>query len=441
MKYVQLSIFTAILILFSACRKSNYELNPEQILLDSGNGIGNTILKKGHNYIIDGLVFVNDGQTLMIEPGVVVRAKTGQGTSASALIVARGGKIIANGTAEDPIIFTVEGDDLNGSIPLKNKGLWGGIILLGNAPINSQAQEASIEGILETESRGLFGGNIANDNSGVLKYVSIRHGGTNIGQENEINGLTLGGVGSETIIDHIEVLSNLDDGIEIFGGCVNLKNIVVAFCGDDAIDCDMGYSGKIQFILAIQDYGTCDKILEADELGVSFPPYLSPIISNGTFVGRGESISTKLISYDGTGGASVYNSAFINQHDGIFLFNSSESSSSFGRFKSKQFEIKNNAFFNVAQNNDTLVFRTFGNPTDQNDSEFLRQYFSQNLNTFTNLEFSIDENQFNPIPQNPFNTAITLADPWFDQVAYLGAFGDENWALGWTAISQYGFLK
>jgi hypothetical protein len=430
-----------LVLIFHSCRKGDFEVNPTHVLIDTGSGIGDVTLKSGHSYVIDGLVFVNEGQTLIIESGVVIRAKTGQGVNASALIVARGGKIFANGTKQKPIIFTAEGDDLQGSIPLKNKGLWGGLLILGHAPVNNFNEEAFIEGIPENEPRGVFGGNVIDDNSGVLRYISIRHGGTNIGQGNEINGLTLGGVGSATVVEYIEVLSNLDDGIEIFGGTVNLKNIVVAFCGDDAIDCDMGYTGNIQYILAIQDIGSGDKLFEADEMNLSFPPYLKPTIANATFIGRGYPISAKLMTFDGSGGASMYNSVFINQRDGIYIKNSGESSSSFSRFKSGQFEIRGNAFFNVANNVDSLIFRSSGNAIDVSDQIFLRNYFTEKGNIFANPDFDMDDRQLNPIPRQPINSAVPLNDPWFETTTFLGAFGTENWAQGWTAISKYGYLK
>ena len=147
-------------------------------------------------------------------------------------------------------------------MPLFSRGLWGGVIILGNAPLNNENNEAHIEGIPITEPRGIFGGNNEEDDSGVLKYVSIRHGGTNIGSENEINGLTMGGVGNSTVVEYIEVISNYDDGIEFFGGSVNCKFIVSAFNGDDAYDYDMGYHGFGQFWLAIQGPSDGDLIIE-----------------------------------------------------------------------------------------------------------------------------------------------------------------------------------
>ena len=200
-----LAVLTTALVLgFTACKKSDDDPQPEPqpdeyTIVDDGNGTGTTTWKSGKTYYLQGFVFVNEGQILSIEPGCVIKGKAGQGENASALIVSRGGKIIAEGNADNPIIFTAEADDLNGSVSITDRGLWGGLIVLGKAELNSSPGESQIEGIPTSESRGRYGGNDDNDNSGVLKYISIRHGGTDIGEGNEINGLTLGGVGSNTV--------------------------------------------------------------------------------------------------------------------------------------------------------------------------------------------------------------------------------------------------
>ncbi len=229
-----------LLLLSTGCRKSVYHIEHTETVTDLGGGTGTVTWTNDKDYLISGFVFVNDGQILTIEPGTVIRAKAGQGSMASALIVARGGKIIAEGTNTEPIIFTAEGDDLEGSVPLEARGLWGGLMILGNAPVNTEEGEDMIEGLPVSEPRAIYSGIDEDDNSGILRYISIRHGGTNIGEGNEINGLTLGGVGRQTIVEYIEVISNEDDGVEIFGGTVNCKNLVVALGGaiGDTFDID-----------------------------------------------------------------------------------------------------------------------------------------------------------------------------------------------------------
>ncbi|MCH2662561.1 hypothetical protein MK163_19135, partial [bacterium] len=163
----------------------------------------NVVWTADNEYVLNGLVFVDEGATLTIQPGTVIKGMPGQGENASALVVARGGKIFASGTPDQPIVFTAQADDVSdaGDLPLAARGLWGGVIILGRATLNSEPGETPIEGIPTTEPRGLYGGSDDGDNSGVFRYVSIRHGGTDIGAGNEINGLTMGGVGSGTLIE------------------------------------------------------------------------------------------------------------------------------------------------------------------------------------------------------------------------------------------------
>ena len=249
-------------------------------------------------YLLEGFVFVEDGAVLTIEAGTVIKGKPGQGESASALIITKGAKIYAEGTANKPIIFTSESDDVNDAFDLvmPSTNLWGGVIILGNAKINTSTGKGNIEG-LPVSVKSEYGGNDDNDNSGVVKYVSIRHGGTDVGSGNEINGLTLGGVGRGTTIDYVEVFQNNDDGFEWFGGTVNCKHLVAAFNGDDAFDHDEGLTGKMQFLFAIQDENYGNALGEHDggtdpEDGI---PYAFPQSYNVTFLGSGmNSAQTKL---------------------------------------------------------------------------------------------------------------------------------------------------
>ena len=204
-------------------------------------------------YVLNQKVVVESGATLTIEPGTIIKGTPGTGSLASALIIARGGKINAAGTASSPIIFTSTSDNIEigqtagTNLGINNRGLWGGLIILGNAPcsFSGDVTELQIEGIPADDTFGLYGGSTADDNSGVLQYVSIRHGGALIGEGNEINGLTLGGVGTGTVINNIEVVANVDDGVEFFGGTVNASNLLVWGQGDDGLDIDQAYSGTI----------------------------------------------------------------------------------------------------------------------------------------------------------------------------------------------------
>ena len=222
-------------------------------------------------YQLAGKVVVDAGVTLEIEPGTIIKGERGTGSLASALIIARGGKILAEGTAEKPIIFTSVNDNIsvgqNAGTNLNelDQGLWGGVLILGYAPgsFRGDVKEVQIEGIPAGDEFGLYGGDDPDDNSGVFKYVSIRHGGALIGEGNEINGLTLGAVGRNTVIENIEIVANVDDGVEFFGGTVNAKNLLVWAQGDDGLDIDQAYAGTISNSVVILG-NSSDHALEID---------------------------------------------------------------------------------------------------------------------------------------------------------------------------------
>jgi hypothetical protein len=239
------------------------EPEPETEFDVTENITENTTWETGNVYVLTSRIAVEAGATLTIEPGVVIKGESGSGENATALLVARGAKIMAEGTADSPIIFTTIADEIEpGMIASPNldetfNGLWGGLIVLGNAPISADESPAQIEGIPPSDQNGLYGGDAPADNSGVIKYVSIRHGGANIGEGNEINGLTLGGVGSGTVIENVEIVANQDDGIEWFGGTVNVKNAVVWNTGDDAIDTDQSWSGTLDNFIVVTPGDEC----------------------------------------------------------------------------------------------------------------------------------------------------------------------------------------
>jgi len=232
----------------------------------------NTIWTRDRIWEMASKVVVMEGTTLTIEAGTIVKAREGSGSLATALIVARGGKINACGTADEPIIFTSVLDDIElgqkvgSNLTAANNELWGGILILGHAPISAKDGDAEtqIEGIPADDTFGLYGGSNENDDSGTLCFVSIRHGGALIGADNEINGLTLGGVGRGTSISNIEVVANLDDGVEFFGGTVDVDNVIVSYQGDDGIDIDMNYSGTVDNFVVIHGGSDTDEALEID---------------------------------------------------------------------------------------------------------------------------------------------------------------------------------
>ena len=279
MKNYKLSFFYLFTLLIIACSEEDpvieyvivtetvTETNTDEVdpFADStleGNITEDKTLDASKIWLIKGRVSVTDGTTLTIPAGTIIKAASGTGADASTLIVARGGKMIANGTADNPIIMTAAADNIEvgGTYPesgpalnVDTRGLWGGLLILGKAPCSfkSDVTELQIEGIPTSDTNGLYGGSVADDNSGSFQYISIRHGGAEIGEGNEINGLTLGGVGSGTTVNQIEVLGNVDDGIEFFGGTVKATNLLVWGQGDDAIDIDQAYAGTIDGALIV----------------------------------------------------------------------------------------------------------------------------------------------------------------------------------------------
>lgn len=237
----------------------------------SGHITSNKILHCDTTYILDKGVFIDSGYTLTIKPGVIIKGMPGIGSAASFLVISRGATINALGNAASPIIFTSTQDNITTQDPAypglvnlgsTDIGLWGGLVICGRAQISSTTGvTGQIEGIPASNLAGTFGGNNNSDNSGILKYVSIRHGGAHIGQGNEMAGLSLCAVGNQTVVEHIETFAQQDDGIEIFGGTVNLSNVITVRAEDDGIDTDNGYSGTISnFII----YDANDASMELD---------------------------------------------------------------------------------------------------------------------------------------------------------------------------------
>ncbi len=278
-------------ILLSSCKKdTSDDIIPVNIPAENKiteNITSDITWTTGNVYILASRIAVVSGATLTIEPGVIIKGEAGTGANATALIIARGGKLMAVGTAAQPIIFTSVADEISpGQIASPNldsdlNGLWGGLIILGYAPISADASPSQIEGIPPSDPNGLYGGSDGSDNSGMIKYVSIRHGGANIGEGNEINGLTLGGVGNGTIIENIEIVGNQDDGIEWFGGTVNVKNVVIWNAGDDAVDTDQSWAGTLDNFFVINPGDEC---FELD--GPEGSMEAGHTIKNGTVVAK-----------------------------------------------------------------------------------------------------------------------------------------------------------
>lgn len=421
-------------------------------------------------YNLQGFVFVDSGDVLNIEAGTIIKSSPGQAELATALLVSQGGKIFANGTATAPIIFTSTSDDLDdpNDIPYGDAGrkLWGGVVVLGYAPMNTTAGVGNIEG-LPASARTQYGGSIVNDNSGVLRYVSIRHGGSVFGEANEINGLTMGGVGNGTVIEHVEVFQNFDDAFEWFGGTVNCKYLVSAFCGDDAFDIDEGWSGAVQYAFSIMDEEDGDQGGEHDggttpENGI---PYATPLFSNATYLGAGYQASTSVnpgcFNIRDNCSPAYYNSIF-SDHNGRAVSierSTTEPTDSEDRWLAGDMVFQNNAWglFKSGNTPATLaasgqtwtqqIWTTagFNNPIVDPQIFVTRLADQQNdprPKATSGLPSWTDPTAYNP-PVKP-GFGATFAG-FFDEVDYVGAFDPnqsiaDNWMAGWTAFDTYGYL-
>ena len=415
-------------------------------------------------YVLDGMVFVEDGAELWIEPGTVIKAEDGIGNNASGLVISQGGKIFAEGTASNPIIFTSVQDDMTGQLDGMDRGLWGGIVLLGYAPTNN-ATIRQIEGVNEIvgagDNRADYGGDDPDDNSGIMRYVSIRHTGISVGDQagNEIQGLTLGGVGRGTTIEYVESFASGDDGFEWFGGTVDAKYLVSAFAADDSYDWDEGFNGRGQFWFSIQAQDAAGRMAEMDgAIGdEQAMPYTLPVVMNATYLGDGKDNpfaiegdgSQGLIFRDNSGG--TYGNSIFGDFKGqpnspaltIEDVSNPASQDSRIRLESGDLRLVNNFWFDFA------IGTTIEALIPQ---AFVREALGSNLsgNQIVNPQLrGVTRDTDNMLDPRPGMNSPALGsadqtlyeDDWFTKVDFVGAFGTNNWMVGWTALSDLGYLN
>jgi hypothetical protein len=317
------------LIVTTACRKIVVDNNgtsttpvtpPEtggQTITLKGKITSDTTLKAVNTYILEGLLYIKNNATITIEAGAIVKGSYLD--PIGGIVVTKGAKIIARGTADKPIVFT-------SNSPSPRSGDWAGIVLLGNAPTNSTfngaAGQGSIEGgINNADGDGLYGGTDENDNSGVISYARIEYAGFAFLPDNEINSLTFGGVGRGTKIDHVQVTYAKDDAFEWFGGTVDCKYLISYKTQDDDFDTDNGFSGRVQFGLIVRDSLIADisksESFESDNdaNGSSLTPKTAAIFSNVTSLGP-------LATLNNNGSNLYLAGAQIRRNSSISLFNS-----------------------------------------------------------------------------------------------------------------------
>lgn len=426
-------------------------------LILSGKITSNLTLKANNTYKLRGLVYVTNGATLTIEPGTKI---VGEADKNGSLIITRGSKIMAEGTASNPIIFTSEK-------PSPKRGDWAGLVILGAAPTNAsyngQAGIGEIEGgINNTEGLGLYGGTNVADNSGILKYVRVEYAGYAFLPDKEINGITFGGVGNGTTVDYVEVAYANDDSFEWFGGTVNCSHLISYKGLDDDFDTDNGFSGKIQFGIAVRDSQIADvsgsNAFESDNdaNGSSLTPQTGATFSNMTIIGPINSSST------GTN-VSTINSLFqnalqIRRNSAISVFNSVFTGFPVGLFidATKGVPTDNNIV------NQSLVFQNnilagnvtplkFGastsTPTAFTLADLTNSFNAGGNSTLTYTADAKFTNAWAPAGTTPnFSPAAGSAlltggvfthaklTSWFTSVTYRGAVKDANdtWYAGWT---------
>lgn len=292
--------------------------NTENTILE-GRIIANRTLKADFVYKLRGLVYVTNGAVLTIEPGTKIVGEQGRN---GGLIITRSAKIIADGTADKPIVFTSESSN-------PARGDWAGLVVLGNAPTNAsfngQAGIGEIEGgINNSDGLGLYGlGNSSNpaDNSGILRYVRIEYAGYAFLPDKEINGLTLAGVGNQTIVDYVQVAYANDDSFEWFGGTVNCKHLIAYKGLDDDFDSDNGFSGKVQFAIGLRDSALADISgsngfeSDNDAGGSTTSPQSLAVFSNVTLIGPRATASN-------IGNSNYRRGIHVRRNTGISVFNS-----------------------------------------------------------------------------------------------------------------------
>jgi hypothetical protein len=398
-------------------------------------------------YIMEGFVYVEPGNTLTIEPGTVIR---GAIETEATLVVKRGAKINAAGTPEAPIIFTS-----NRPPGERNFGDWGGVIIAGAAPTN-QSNDSEVEGGTGAE----FGGNEPADNSGVFKYCRIEFSGIPVFPNQELNGLTMAGVGTGTEIHHVQVSYSGDDSFEWFGGTVETHHLVAYAGFDDDFDTDFGYGGKCQFLLGVRHYEHADANpgngFETDNNpgGSSAQPFTDGIYSNVTLVGPFRQLNDPTIEenydqdfecgiwLDNRSKISVYNSTIIGWPYGVRIDGPSHEYA-----ENEKLYFKNNVI--AAATKDAAHTNQSGTPTNPGfdaDGWFTKTAYNNTIIQQTDsLGYSFLSQTSSGELANPNFTLSAdamlasgasfsdskLQDPFFEPVSYRGAFGSNDWTQGW----------
>jgi len=461
----------ALTLVFGSCRK----IEEDNIIIGgggtdtTGNATENTILegkissdrtlKANYVYKIRGFVYVVNGAKLTIEPGTVIHGEKGT-TTRGALVITKGCQIIADGTADKPIVFTSDQ-------PNPQRGDWGGIVILGNAKTNASYNGVqgigSVEGgVNNAEGLGLFGGTNDDDNSGVLRYVRIEYAGYAYLPDNELNGLSLAGVGRSTTIDYVEIYKANDDAIECFGGSVNLKHAIFISTLDDDFDTDNGWSGKVQWGIVLRDSSVADISKsngfesDNDANGSDLLPQTSGVYSNITVVGPrattsniGNSLFQAGAQIRRNSAISIFNSVIMGYPTGLLL-DASKGTPTDNNIRTNTLQIQNTIISGCAT---PLSYAASTTPTGWtndslsawfNNSAFGNSILNTNDEVKLTAPFNYATPDFTPQAGSPLLTDAAFADPkltgnFFTPVTYRGAVGpagtpDADWWKGWSKL-------
>lgn len=437
----------------------------------------NLYLSCDTTYILNSKLWVPSGKTITIAPGTVIKgALTAVNAPQNSLVIMRGGKIFASGTNTCPIVFTSVNDNVSGSYPIGTRAEWGGIQILGRAQLarlggvglTGGGTTANGEWVMEglnNDPRSVFGGGsspINDDNSGVMRFVSIRHAGGATAANVELNGLSLGAVGSGTTIEYIDIVSNDDDGIEWWGGTVNCKYLNFMFLNDDGYDIDMDYDGKLQFLFgvkapaAIASGGESGFEWDGDEGSSTwFGGYTSavstikshPVVYNATIIGNGSNVSATGsgfttgnpfgISFKADAEGEVYNSIFTGFRGGMNLVSAS-GDSSYTNYINNLVKVQCNHWVG-----NTFPASNSNVPFTGADSIKFFGDNNVNTNTIAGFDYSFDingttnavTNNIDVVPNSNLATTCTPpADGFFAPANYRGAFeaGKKPWLNKWA---------
>lgn len=404
----------------------------------------NTTWTKDKRYVLKNIVHV-DGAVLTIEPGTTIAGERG-----SALIVTRTAQLLAEGTAAAPIVFTANYPEGLRGVGNNN---WGGVLLNGRAAINVTGGDNKAEGLAD-EPRNRYGGGATPDDAhscGRLRYVRIEFAGQPLSANDELNGLTLNACGTGTVVDYVQVHRGIDDGVELFGGSVNLKHLVITGSDDDGLDWDQGWTGKAQFLVVQQLPGRGNHGIEADNNRASQDamPRSAPSLFNVTLVGRapdssdpGEGRSRGMAFRVGTAGV-VSNAVITNFTDWAMFVDGSNSQA---RWADGSLSVKHSVFFK----NPMAAFQNV-RPGNLADGGVAPDNFDEELAllapSLANRQVdpllpgatSLTQPAFKPLADSPvfMGGATPPADGFFDPSAtFVGAVGADDWTAGWTAYPE-----